>query len=99
MNFKLSYDFSCRGLVTKIIPETELGSVLCAMSVIYAVAPVFASSIYTNIFTLSLETNTGLAFLFGSAVLFLNMFVLIYLHFKYMKFKAKMNEKELIIDP
>lgn len=50
---------ACRGLTSKIVPEREIGTILGALSVLYASSPVFGSLIYTQSFNFTINFYLG----------------------------------------
>ena len=87
---------ACRGLTSKIIPEREIGTILGALSVLYASSPVFGSLIYTQTFNLTIEHYLGTAFLAGSTLIAAAVGVSVALNLHYKKYRSKMAEKNAV---
>ena len=87
---------ACRGLTGKIIPEHEIGTILGALSVLYASSPVFSSLIYTQSFNLTIDTYLGTAFMAGSALSAVAIGLCIWLNMLYKEYSLKMEEKKAI---
>ena len=87
---------ACRGLTSKIIPEREIGTILGALSVLYAASPVLGSLMYSQTFNLTINLYIGTAFLTGSSLVAIGIGVCIWLFLRYKIYQAKMAEKKVI---
>ena len=85
---------ACRGLTSKIIPEREIGTILGALSVLYASSPVFGSLIYTQTFNATSEFYLGTAFLAGASLVAIAIGVSVWLNVRYRRYRAKVAEKK-----
>ena len=84
---------ACRGLTSKIVPEREIGTILGALSVLYASSPVFGALIYTQSFNLTMDFYLGTAFLAGSSLIAVAIGVSVWLNMRYKKYRAKVADK------
>lgn len=75
----------CRAVVSKLVPVSEQGAVMSAMSAIYALSPMIGSFIYARLFDISLTGYPGLPFAGGSVIAVFTMVVLCWLDYS-MKF-------------
>lgn len=100
--FILSYVFgcificaivACRGMVSKIIPENEIGTILGALSVLYAASPVIGSFFYSRIYNATRSFYYGTAYLAGSFLIAIAFCVSIWLFVRFNRFSAKMPQK------
>ena len=87
---------ACRGMTNKLVPENEIGTIVGAMSVIYASTPAIGSLIYTQTFNLTMDFYLGSAFLVGSWMVSIAIILSIFLNLQYKKYQLKMAEKEAI---
>lgn len=71
----------CRAVVSKLIPVEEQGSVMSAMSAIYALAPMVGSLVYSKLFEISLVGLNGLPFAGGSMICVFAMVVVAWLDY------------------
>ena len=84
---------SCRGLVSKIIPEREIGTILGALSVIAASTPALGTLFYTQTFNLTKSFYPGGAFLAGSVLVAVTLGLSIWLFVRFKKYRAKVAQK------
>lgn len=72
----------CRAIVSKLVPSEEQGTVMSAMSAIYAIAPMLGAYFYQELFEFSLlRAYPGLPFAGGSMVCVVAMLVLVVLDY------------------
>lgn len=84
---------ACRGLVSKIIPENEIGTILGALSVLFVASPVIGSSFYSPIYNATGKFYPGTAFLAGAAFSLVALGVSIWLLVRYKRFEVKVKQK------
>lgn len=71
--------------MSKLVPVSEQGAVMSAMSAIYSLSPMIGAFIYAHLFDISLTGYPGLPFAGGAALSVLAMVVLCWLDYS-MKF-------------
>ena len=64
------------------------------LAVLYATSPGLGSTIYSQIYKLSIESSPGLAFMVGAGITMISIIFAAILHVKYNRFKAIMDSKK-----
>lgn len=68
-----------RAHLSRIVEPMEQGKVFSLMSLIDAVTPLIASSLFTSIFAATMDTMPGMAFLVIAAMLMIPIFVMFWI--------------------